>query len=405
MNSRLNSLTPLAEKFLAPFVAILLATVLWLPSMHIFYRPAGGVGPHQGVSSQARLLAARHLRIWTEPALRERELRKMQARNPEWDFMSRTLFVLSLCNMALRDPSYQEQACDISDVIIENTLALEHKKGMHHFLLGYAGRTGPWVMQPARSQFIDGEIALMIAARRLVAEKDGYKSLLTHRIRLMTERMRKSPVLCAESYPDECWLFCNAISLAAIRLSDILDGSDHSQFLSQWVRTAKDKLIDPKTRMLISAYGVDGRPAPAGYSPEGTSIWLACHMLQLFDKTFASEQYHRAKKELGRSFFGFGYSREWPESSPGEMDIDSGPVLPVLNASASASGLAIVAASAFDDWPYFSQLLSSLNLVGFPEVRKGQLEYHASNPVGDAVLLYSLVLGPLFGEAQRRAAQ
>ena len=49
--------------------------------------------------------------------------------------------------------------------------------------------------------------------------------------------------------------------------------------------------------------------------------------------------------------------------------------------------------------------LSSLNLVGFPEETKGQLEYHASNPVGDAVLLYSLVLGPLFGEAKGRADQ
>ena len=26
-----------------------------------------------------------------------------------------------------------------------------------------------------------------------------------------------SPVLCVESYPDECWLFCNTIALAAIR--------------------------------------------------------------------------------------------------------------------------------------------------------------------------------------------
>ena len=78
------------------------------------------------------------------------------------------------------------------------------------------------------------------------------------------------------------------------------------------------------------------------------------------------------------------------------MDVDSGPVIPLLGASASASGLAIMAAAAFDDVEYLSSLLTSLECAGFPAERDGMLRYQASNPVGDAVLLYAMTEGPLW---------
>jgi len=74
---------------------------------------------------------------------------------------------------------------------------------------------------------------------------------------------------------------------------------------------------------LISAFTVDGTPVVCGSGPEGSSIWMAAHMLWLIDKDFATDQYQRAKKELARSFLGFGYSRELPESGQNAMDIDS----------------------------------------------------------------------------------
>ena len=341
------------------------------------------------------MLAATHLAIWSDAQRRERELDKMRLRNPEWDFMSRTYFVLALANMALRDPSYHQAACDISDAIIVDTLEVEQEKGIEHFLLGY-GRGGGWVVQPPRSLFIDGEIALMLAARRTIAEKPSYKPLLTERVDRIVARMQASPVKCAESYPDECWLFCNTLALAAIRMADVLDGSDHSAFLAGWVDTAKDRLTDPETGLLISAYAVDGTPAPSGPGPEGSSIWMACHMLQIVDAKFAEDQYRRARVQLGRSVLGFGYSREWPKGAAGAIDVDSGPVIPGLGASASASGLAIMAAAAFDDAAYFRALMNSLEFAGFPAERNGELRYQASNPVGDAVLLYALTEGPLW---------
>jgi hypothetical protein len=72
-------------------------------------------------------------------------------------------------------------------------------------------------------------------------------------------------------------------------------------------------------------------------------------------------------------------------------DVDSGAIIPLIDASAGSSGLALVAASAFEDEEWLDGLLRSLELAGFRDGGR----YLASNAVGDAVLLYALTNGPL----------
>jgi hypothetical protein len=257
-------------------------------------------------------------------------------------------------------------------------------------------------MLPARSQFIDGEIAMMMAARRFIRESPEYKTAIQERVRIMIDRMNQSPVYSAESYPNECWLFCNTVSLAVIRMMDVLDGSDNTVFLNQWVTTAKTKLSNETTEMLISSYEVDGTPALSGKCPEGSTIFMAAHMLEVVDSEFAKDQYQRAKQNLEGSFLGFGYAREWPSGCIGIPDIDSGPIVPFLDASAAASGMAILGAAVFDDDVYLNKLLRSLQMMGFPTEENNQLFYQASNTVGDAVMLYGMVEGPLWERIKER---
>ena len=206
-------------------------------------------------------------------------------------------------------------------------------------------------MQPARSQFLDSEIAMMLAARRILEEKPEYKPLLTERVDAMVARMERGRVLSAESYPDECWMFDNTAALAAMRMADHLDGTDHGPFIKRWLALAKEKLSDPHTGILFSSYTVNG---DALDGPEGSSIWMTSHFLRLADEDFARDQYHRARQELGRRAAGFAWSREWPVSWRGAMDIDSGPVIPVLDISSGASGMAFIAASSFGDDEYLT---------------------------------------------------
>jgi hypothetical protein len=380
--------------------ALAVAAAIWIPSVRFFVRP--GVDAHfsaGGVPPRADELAARHLRLWLDPKARAVEIGKMRASNAEWDFMGRTFLVLSLANMSLRDTNRAAAYVPVMDAILDETLRLEREQGMYVFLMGYA-RGGRYVAQPERSLFVDGEIAMMLAARRLVAERADYRPLLRERVGAMIAAMRQSQVLLAESYPDECWMFDHAMALAAMRASDALDGTDHRPFAREWLDTARRKLTHPATGLLCSSLNTAG---VACDGPEGSTIWWVAHGLQIVDRAFAADQYARAKKELAREVFGFAFAREWPPSWHGPTDVDSGPIIPGLEASAGSSGLAFVGASAFGDREYLQKLLASVYLAGFPVRRRGELKFCASNQVGDAVLLYAMTLGPLWQEIERRS--
>jgi len=119
------------------------------------------------------------------------------------------------------------------------------------------------------------------------------------------------------------------------------------------------------------------------------------------DEPFARDQYQRARRELSRELGGFAWSREWPKSWEGMLDIDSGAVIPVLEISAGGSGLAFVGASSFDDRAFLTRLHTTVEFAGFPRRQAGRLKYCASNAVGDSVMLYSCVLGPLWEKVQQ----
>lgn len=82
------------------------------------------------------------------------------------------------------------------------------------------------------------------------------------------------------------------------------------------------------------------------------------------------------------------------------MDVDSGAVIPVLEVSAGGSGLAFVGASSFGDTDFLGKLHATLKFAAFPKRDSGALKDRASNQVGDAVLLYACVLGPIWDKVR-----
>lgn len=388
-----------ALHLLPPAFALLLAAAIWLPLVHLFFKPALSDfrQPH-AVAPEARRLAARHLALWEDPARRAQEIDRMRAGNAEWDFMGRTYLVLALANMAIAEPSQESRYLGVMDTIIDETLRLEASRGMYFFMMDYA-QAGSFMAQPARSTFLDGEIALMLAARQTVRGLPRFAPPLAQRVDLLVQYLSRGPVMCGESYPDECWIFCNAVAVAAVHISDRLDGRDHSAFIQQWLATAKTKLIHKQSGILVSSFSYNGQPKDG---PEGSSIWMVAHCLQVVDPEFAGEQYRLARQQIGEKLLGFGYAREWPASWEGPADVDSGPIVPVLGASAGPSGLAILGAATFHDDAYLQQLLTTLRFAGFPTSRGDELRFAASNQVGDAVLLYALVQGPLWDRAMAK---
>ena len=148
--------------------------------------------------------------------------------------------------------------------------------------------------------------------------------------------------------------------------------------------------------LLISSFTFDGKPLDG---PEGSTLWMVAHCLQILDPDFARDQYQRARHELGHTTLGFSYAQEWPTSWTGPADVDSGPIIPVFNISAGSSGMAFVGATAFGDEKFLSSLAATLEFAAFPSRNKGRLKYCGSNQVGDAALLYAATLGPIWQKA------
>jgi hypothetical protein len=236
---------------------------------------------------------------------------------------------------------------------------------------------------------------MMIAARELVAKETVLLPVARERAARIERAMRRGPRLSAESYPNECWTFCNTTALAALAMLDAVDRTDHGDLARAWVTEAKAHLVDPSTGLLVSSFTWDGATLDG---PEGSSIWMSAHNLLLVDEAFARDQYARARKELRGSAFGFGWAREWPSGANERPDVDSGPIVPLLGASAGSSGLALLGSRAFGDAEWNDELVTSLELAAFRDPKTNR--WRAGNDVGDSVVMYSLAFGPLWARAK-----
>jgi len=392
------------RRFLTSLACFGATTGAWIGGLSTVLGPSEGTLAGHPEDPVIRGLLERHLALWEGGSTAEVDT--MRATNPEWDFMGRSFLGLALLNLCIRAPGDAPRLFRALDALIDDTLATLHRAGPLHYLLGYA-TSGPFLNPARRSLFVDGELLAVLAARRLVAthlqrpDAARYHRDQAVLAEAIAVHLDWSPLGHGESYPDECWAFCNAFSLAALHLDQLTTDRDHRARIARSLSTLKRDLLDPVTGMMISEYRTTGTPQDG---PEGSSLFLTASHLALLDPRFAADQYRRARSHLVRSLAGFGWAREWPDTWRGAMDIDSGPIIPVLDASPGASGLAFVGAGAFGDRDTLASLLASLELAAFPTWRGDQLSYAASNQVGDAVLLYALVQGPLWRLARRGGA-
>lgn len=389
MQSRRHFLTALAT---------VTTTAAWTGALSTVLGPDGATLSGHPDAPRIRGLLERHLALW-EGGDRI-AIDEMRATNPEWDFMGRSFLGLALLNAALRKPSEAPRFLAAVDRMLEDTLRTVESRGALHYLLGYA-RSAPFRNRLQRSLFVDGELLALLAARQHVAPDGRWLTAQAAYANHVRTHLDESPLGHGESYPDECWSFCNAFAVAGLVLDQRTRNTDHRAALERYLMTLKTHLIDDTTGLVVSEYSFEGAHQDG---PEGSSIFLTASQLVQVDPDLAERQYQLARYHLIDGLAGFGWAREWPDSWRGPADIDSGPIIPILDASAGASGLAFVGAATFDDRHTLSQLLASLELAGFPTWEGEKLYYAASNQVGDAVLLYALLQGPLGEQTRWRSA-
>lgn len=375
------------------FALVVLALAVPLVGLGGFY--AAGPSPQTRVD---RLLAAQEA-AWTDPARREATIASLRRGNPEWDLMWRTFTVLSVLDVAVERPEQEDRWLALADDIIADTIAQE-AHGHGHFLLGYA-TFGPWRDPARRSVFVDGEIALMLGARRLVRDDPAVAALHRERVALVERAFDAAPRGLPESYPNEVWLFCVTNALVSLRMQDVLDGTDHNPTIDRFVAQARTELVDPASGLLGSEFTAD---AGALDGTEGSSVWLVATNLLLLDEPLARRQYEGATAALGHSLLGLGWANEWGAGWGGVVDIDSGPIVPVLGASPSSSGFALVASRAFGDARRHRPFVRGLRAADLLLVADPRLAAMAEAPMGDAIILHGLTAGPVWDRVRARTA-
>jgi hypothetical protein len=115
-------------------LAVLLASVVWLSSVHLLFRPKLSLVRHpEKISRLAKELSARQIACWEETSHRF-EQSALRASNAEWDLMARTFLVLALANMSLREPHTTAAHLRVIDRILKESIDLEGERGHRFFL-------------------------------------------------------------------------------------------------------------------------------------------------------------------------------------------------------------------------------------------------------------------------------
>jgi len=158
-----------AKKILIGLAALVIALLIWIPSVHFFFaKPASAF--YQAKDCLRKLANLPNGICTFGPIRTPRTGTAADARQQaEWISWGALPCVVARQH-GLRDPSAKQTYLETIDRIIGETLQIEKEKGICVFLMSYA-KTNSYVVQPARSLFIDGEIALMLGARRLLEEK------------------------------------------------------------------------------------------------------------------------------------------------------------------------------------------------------------------------------------------
>ena len=201
--------------------------------------------------------------------------------------------------------------------------------------------------------------------------------------------MRGSRSGFLESYPDQYWP-CDTV-VAASALADaavLLDQPEWLATVRTW-RADVARSADPASGLLPHRVDEEGRSLEA---PRGSSQ----SVIQAFWPTIGRaldgrpdiESWSAFRREFLVREVGLVGIREYPRGTSGRSDVDSGPLL--LGVSASASTVALAAARSVGDTSLAQDLSRQAELLGLPTNWGGERRYFlGALPVGDAFLAWA----------------
>ncbi len=228
----------------------------------------------------------------------------------------------------------------------------------------------------------------------------------------MSAALTGAPSPFLASYPGQFWPCDTVVAVSALAdAADLLPESaaqrrTWSELVTKWRTRALDQ-VDPATGLLPHRVSPSGSMIIGPRGSSGTVIqafWPAVVRASGPDAARTDDQWRRFTAAFVTREAGLVGIREYPHGTDGTGDVDSGPLLLGVSASASAVGLA--AARAAGDTELEASLDREAELIGAPLTLPGAGTRYVLGvfPVGDAFLAWARTRPPVGGAAVPQTA-
>jgi hypothetical protein len=308
---------------------------------------------------------------------------RMQQLFPEGYFFLHVLNGLSWVDVGLRSPARRERALTEARQALA---ALDSDAGRGPFSPSLDPPYG--VFHAGWSNWLRGGVVRLAGgpaaapgeADRLAADVAALAAAFDRQL-----TSAGSPFLTA--YPGQAWPVDSAVGIAAVRLADHVAGTGaYAELLRRW-QAAADARRDPATGLL--PHRVDPTNGQPLEGARATSQTVALRFLREVYPTEATRDWARFRDLFASTVPGAPGTREHPRGVDKAGDVDSGPL--ILGLSASASAVALGDAVLFRDGRTAGALTGLAEATGMALEYGGQRRYLGGVlPVGDAFLAWSL---------------
>lgn len=276
----------------------------------------------------------------------------------EWAMYSCSMLSASLVNISLLFPEERKNSIEKIDRLIEIVMSPELRKYD-------ADRWGEdpldsWDSEKSHMSYLS-ILAWMISGYKTAGGGDKYDGLYYRLCNTLNWRMRNSPTLNLQTYPNEV-VYIPDMLVTIVALSNFtwLCDDRYKSTVAEWVNKAKNEWIDKETGLLKSFLDYDGPELTAPV--KGSYSALICYYLTFVDEKFAREQYSLLKKYFKQCHPITGIKEYNDRSCWLGMDIDSGPI--IFNLSPSGTAFTIGPATYFGDADFRKSLLKTAEIAG-----------------------------------------
>jgi hypothetical protein len=163
-----------------------------------------------------------------------------------------------------------------------------------------------------------------------------YRNLFTINCLIIKKAIEQTDKPYLESYMNAAWPADNILCLASLKLHDKILPPQYSATIAAWLGRIKNNL-DTDLGMIPHSYNLLENKGLEGVRGSSQSLMLS--FLPAIDSAFARQQYALYTQHFVDYRLSLPAIREYPKSTSGFGDVDSGPVIWGIGASAAVVGL------------------------------------------------------------------